>query len=326
MQRHETSEDIDRAAAEWAARLDGGALTAADRTALDEWASADPRRFGALARAMALLAQFDAARDGADAAEASPFREDLLSGGHRRAPRFARRAFLYGGAAAGAAAISLSGTVAYAHRGQYRTGKGEVRSVPLTDGSVIWLNTDSVVRVRYGRTQRGVILARGEAMFEVAKDPARPFVVLAGETSVRAVGTAFSVSQVSNKAVQVLVNEGQVDFAPDGGQAVRLIPGCKALSGEPGGILVHHVGVPTVSRALSWRRGLLDFDGVTLSEAARTFARYSDEKILIDDPQVARRTVSGLFASTDPVGFARAVAVSLDLHAREASGAIHLSR
>lgn len=324
MERHETSEDIDRDAADWAARLDGGAMTAADRTALDEWASADPRRFGALARAMALLAQFEVAADAADL----PFRQRSP---RLRAPRrigagIGRRGLLYGGAAAAAASLSLTASVAYAHRGQYRTGKGEVRSVPLADGSVIWLNTDSVVRVRYGRTQRGVILARGEAMFEVAKDPSRPFVVMAGDTRVRAVGTAFSVAQVSQSHVQVMVGEGQVDFAPADGQPVRLIPGCKALSGAPQGISVNHVGVPTVSRALAWRRGLLDFDGVTLAEAARTFARYSDTEIVIDDPAVGRRTVSGLFASTDPAGFARAAALSLDLHAREAPGEIHLTR
>jgi len=322
MESHETSEDIDRAAADWAARLDGGRLSPADQTRLDEWASADPRRFGALARAMAVLAHFDAAEQTQPLIGRHRPRQSLRAG-------VERRRFLYGGGAVAAAAVGLSLTAgaAYARRGEYHTGKGEVRSVPLADGSVIWLNTDSQVKVRYGRTQRGVILARGEAMFEVAKDASRPFVVHAGETSVRAVGTAFSVSQVSHETVRVLVGEGLVDFSPaDRAPPVRLIAGCNAVSGAPGGIAVRHVGVPSVSRALSWRRGQLDFDGVTLAEAAQTFARYSDDRIVIDDPQVARMTVSGLFASTDPAGFAKAVALSMDLKARTAPGAIHLSR
>jgi transmembrane sensor len=71
---------------------------------------------------------------------------------------------------------------------------------------------------------------------------------------------------------------------------------------------------------------MLDFDGVTLAEAARTFARYSDQRIVIEDPAVAQRSVTGLFASTDPSGFARAVALSLNLRTRSVGGSIYLSR
>ena len=320
MRRRESSDDIDSAAADWAARLDGGRLTAADRAELDDWASADPRRLGALARAMAVLASL----------EAEPVVAPLFA---RRAPRarfrlgVERRRFLYGGAAAAAAlTVSLTGSVAYAHRGQYRTGKGEVRSVALDDGSVMWLNTDTLVKVRYGRARRAVILARGEALFEVAKDAARPFVVHAGETEVRAVGTAFSVNQLNPRQVRVLVNEGLVDFAAGEAAPVRLVPGCNAVSGAPGGVAVRQVGVPSIARALAWRRGQLDFDGVTLAEAAQTFAKYSDQRIVIDDPQVARMTVSGLFASTDPAGFAKAVALSMDLKAQSGPGEVRLGR
>jgi transmembrane sensor len=327
MRKQESSDEIDRTAAEWAARLDGGQLTAEEETALDGWASADPRRFGALARAMAVLAQFDPEVQVQVEAPAIPLFAPRPPRARFRAG-VVRRQLLYGGGAAAAAlGLSLTGGVAYARRGQYRTGIGEVRSVPLSDGSVMWLNTDSLVKVRYGRAQRSVILARGEALFEVAKDPSRPFVVHAGETRVRAVGTAFSVNQLNPRQVRVLVNEGQVDFMPsDTSPPVRLVPGCNAVSGTAGGIAVRQVGVASIARALAWRRGQLDFDGVTLAEAAQTFAKYSDQRILIDDPRVARLTVSGLFASTDPVGFAKAVAVSLDLKARAAPGGVHLSR
>lgn len=327
MERHETSGDIDQAAADWAARIDGGRLTAVDRVSLDLWSSADTRHYGALARALAVLEHFNPQAQGlpgqtfVERRAPPPIRRAVAAG-------IARRRFLYGGVGlAAAAGVSAVASVAYAQRGEHHTGKGEVRSVPLADGSVIWLNTDSQVKVRYGRAQRGVILTRGEAMFDVAKDPSRPFVVHAGDTSVRAVGTAFSVSHVAERTVQVLVDEGQVDFAKsDAGPPVRLHAGCKAISPQAGEILVRHVGEPTVSRALSWRRGMLDFDGVTLAQAAQTFSKYSDEQIVIDDPAVARMTVSGLFASTDPNGFAKAVAVSMDLKARGEPGAIHLSR
>jgi len=323
MQRHETSEEVDRAAADWAARLDRGPLSPAEQATLDDWASADPRRFGALARALAILASFDAEADVEAQDDPKPTRAA------RRAREMARRDFFYGGAAAAAVgAISLGATWAYDGRGQYRTAKGEVRSVPLADGTVMWMNTDTAVKVRYERGVRNVVLARGEALFDVAKDRSRPFVVHAGDTRVRAVGTSFSVSQMEDRKVQVLVNEGQVDVAPPGGGAsppVRLIPGCWAVS-APGRVDVNHVGVAKVSRALSWRRGLLDLDGVTLAQAAATFAKYNDERIVVQDPEVAKMTVTGLFSSTDPEGFAQAAALSLDLRTQRRPGVIYLYR
>src|SRR3954470_18300053 len=119
MQGQETSDEIDRAAAEWAARLDGGAMTALDRAVLHDWAAADPRRFGALARAMAVLAQFDT-QEAATSLVARPGPRVRFRTGVQR------RQLLYGGGAAAAAlGLSLTGTAAYARRGQYHTGKGE---------------------------------------------------------------------------------------------------------------------------------------------------------------------------------------------------------
>jgi transmembrane sensor len=324
MESHETSEEVDCAAAEWAARLDRGPLSSAELTMLDEWAAADVRRFGALARALAILASFDQPEPVAVSDDLKPARAA------RRVREMARRDFIYGGAVAAAVGgLSLAGALAYDGRGQYRTAKGELRSVPLADGSMIWMNTDSAVKVHYDRGSRNVVLAKGEALFDVAKDRDRPFIVHAGDTRVRAVGTSFSVSHMGDSKVQVLVTEGQVDVAPPGAAArppVRLIPGYLAVSAAPGRVDITHVGVAQVARALSWRRGLLDFDGVTLAQAAATFAKYSDDAIVVQDPEVARMTVTGLFSSTDPDGFAKAAALSLDLKAQRRPGAIYLSR
>lgn len=334
MQGQETSKEIDRVAAHWAARLDRGALSPEDRSALEHWTSGDPRRLGALARAMAVSAHFDRANA-------------LGAGSHPnvrllRPPAvvLARRRFMQGGLAAAAiGGVSLVGLqitepgsmVAWLERqrGEFRTAKGEVRSVPLPDGSTIWLNTASIVKVRYSSARRDVVLARGEALFDVAKDPARPFVVRSGATNTRAVGTSFSVGQVAKGQVKVEVAEGVVEFTaagPGAAAPVRLAAGGKAVADLSGRINVSLPGTETVSRALSWRRGMLDFDGVTLGEAAATFARYSDQQILIDDPEVSRLTVVGLFSSNDPAGFAKAVALSLNLRARSEPGAVHLSR
>jgi transmembrane sensor len=334
MEGQETAKEIDRDAADWAARLDRGALSPEDQSSLDAWTAGDPRRLGALARAMAVSAHFDRAN-----ALGGGVRPGLRRG-RRSTPVLARRRFMQGGLAAAAAggvfvvglqlsSPSLMTAWLDKQRGQYRTAKGEVRSVPLPDGSTIWLNTESEVRVRYSRGRRDIILARGEALFDVAKDPARPFVVHSGEMHARAVGTSFSVSEIAKGQVRVEVAEGVVEFAaarPGRGAPVRLAAGAKAVSDQSGRIDVTVPGTATVSRALSWRRGMLDFDGVTLAEAAATFARYSDERIQIDDPGVSRLTVVGLFSSNDPAGFARAVALSMNLKASRESGVIHIRR
>jgi transmembrane sensor len=320
MRHRETSGEIDDTAADWAALIDRGPLSREDQRRLDAWTAADPRRAGALARALAVLAHFDRSR--ALGPQATPIvraKRDALP----------RRQFIMGGAvAAGLGAVGVLAPGWLAAGREFETALGEIRSVPLDDGSVVWLNTDSKIRVDYQSDRRGVTLLAGEASFEVAKDPARPFIVAAKALDVRAIGTSFSVSRLDGRPVEVMVREGVVDVARPRGaptQAVRLLAGARARASAEGQIATTEPGVSAVSRTLSWRQGLLDFEGVTLEEAARTFARYSEQQIIIEDPQVARRSVTGLFSSTDPAGFARAVALSLNLRARTTADGIVLS-
>ena len=324
MTPRESSEDIDTAAAEWAARLDSAPLSSEEKLTLQAWAAADSRRQGALARAMAILTHFDRAR------ALGPQFDPRM---HRARPavrlglRLGRREFMAGGAvAAGIGVVAVMVPAVGAQ--QYSTAKGEIRSVPLVDGSVIWLNTDSKVRVDYSNAHRGVLLVAGEALFDVAKDRSRPFVVRADDMSVRAVGTSFSVSRLAGQPIEVLVREGIVDMGRRSASTapVRLNAGARATAAGAGPVRVSVPGDNAVLRSLSWSKGLLDFDGTTLSEAAATFARYSDQRIVIDDPEIARRSVTGLFSSTNPVGFAQAVALSMNLRTRTEAGAIHLSR
>jgi transmembrane sensor len=317
----ETAKDIDRAAAAWAAKVDRG-LSADEQVALDRWASADARRHGALARAMAVSAHFD--------------RAGALAGGSRLEPEpvFPHRRLMWGGMAAAAAvagvslmAPQLGGVLALGGQ-RYETALGEVRSIQLADGSTVWLDADSEVRVRLGRARRNVELERGVALFEVAKDTRRPFIVRAGDMDVRAVGTRFEVSQTNAAQIRVRVVEGLVDFARHANSEppARLAAGADAMADASGRVTVNRPGTAAVARALSWRQGMLDLDGVTLGEAAGRFARYSRERIVIDDPAIAGLTVVGRFAADDPAGFAGATAVSLGLRVRRFGGAIHLSR
>lgn len=190
----------------------------------------------------------------------------------------------------------------------YSTPVGGLASVPLSDGSKVTLNTDSQIRIEVTETERRVELQQGEAFFEVASDPTRPFVVVAGSKRVIAVGTAFSVRR-NGDDVRVTVTEGQVrieDTAETAasGDRILLSAGSVARATEAG-ILVQQRPVPELQNELSWRTGYLIFRDMPLAEAVAAFNRYNTRKIVIDDPDVAAIRISGKFRSTQYEAFVR---------------------
>jgi transmembrane sensor len=311
-----SSKEVYDEAACWAARMDAGSLSPAEQDTLEAWLSADTRHYGALAQAQALLVP---------AQERSPMHPT-------QSVKPARRMFIIGGGIAAGLAVA-AGSATYVaqvwNEGRYKTQIGEMRVVPLSDGSVVSLNTDSELLVRYSKSQRDIELIRGEALFDVAKNKARPFVVKTGKTQVRAVGTSFSVKVLPNQPVQVLVREGVVEVKRQDvpvAPAVLVASNNRALAPLDAPIVAEPVETAEVGRALAWRVGRLAFHGEPLNLAASEFARYSPVRIQIDDPEVANKKVIGLFVSTDPVGFANAVAVSFDLRAEISGDQIRLSR
>jgi transmembrane sensor len=207
------------------------------------------------------------------------------------------------------------------------TSLGEVLRLPLPDGSSVTLNSASEVAIEMGRSGRLVRLLRGEALFDVALDALRPFVVEAARARVLASGTSFTVQRGPGEAVEVLVRQGAVDLLDASvAGSLRLAANTLARVAPGRAAQVEPVRPLEVSRRLSWRDGMLSFDGDTLAEAAAQFARYSALRLVIDDADTARRRVVGLYAASDPAGFARAVALSMGLRARRADGAVHLGR
>jgi len=319
------SREIDSQAAAWAVKLDAGRLTPEEEAALEGWLAQDARHLGAFgkargialfsARARALGKNFDAGNFGT-VKPSLPTR---------------RRVLLASGIAAGLAGIA-AGTgiiIRLAGENTYTTRLGETRVIMLEDGSVITLNTNTQARVRYTKEQRTIDLDRGEALFDVAKNKARPFIVQAGSTLVRAVGTSFTVKRLPDEPVQVLVREGIVEIKqPNVAAAVslRAAANTRAIAPENAPIAATAVPVAEVNRELVWRVGRLAFEGETLGEAATTFARYSDTKIVIDDSGVSNHRITGLFVSNDPVGFSKAIAIALNLHVETRDGEIHLTR
>jgi transmembrane sensor len=320
----ETGDELQEVAAAWAVRLDRGDLTGQEQQDLEAWLDGDVRRVGALARAQAVWCDIDRLA-ALDRAGVDPM--DLPA--RRMTWRPWRQA-----AATVAALLVVAGAAAgwmHTYAGREDARVGEIRRMVLSDGSVVVLNTDSIVQVRYHAHQRDIFLRKGEASFQVAHNRSRPFVVHAGGVSVRAVGTAFAVREGSH-GVLVTVAEGVVEVARKSGarttsadasfvhrdQQVVVAPGAplrpQALSDE------------AVSRRLSWREGLLMFDGETLGQAVVEVNRYAPTRVVIDDPALAKRAFVGVFQAGDSRAFAKAAAVAFNAHAeQDEDGAIHLT-
>jgi transmembrane sensor len=316
---------IDSTAAKWAVRLAAGPLPADAQAELDAWLETDVRHRGALVRAQAMWLDLDrlaalAPHGESREREPSELREEPTSTPRRR--------FLMAGLAAATLAAIPGGWWLWRLRGEvYVTEVGEVRRVTLADGSSLALNTDTRAVVHFDEALREVELERGEGLFEVMKDPSRPFIVRVGDITVRAVGTVFVVRAL-DKGVDVTVTEGAVEVA-DAGQADSNSPQKvsadeRAEITEARGIKIQRVIQADAERHLAWRDGMLAFDGEPLSDAVSEINRHNVRKIMIDDSGLAARPVVGLFRSSDTAGFAQTVAAALGAESSTDGDVIHL--
>lgn len=299
MTKRETADEIDEAAFRWVARLDRDGEDPGLLSDLNDWLAKDPRHQGAYLRAQALWLRLDRASQ----AEAEQIRPPVLS----------RRRVLTG-TAASALAASAAGAWMLLDDKRVETEIGEIRHVPLPDGSVADLNTESSVRVTMAKDLRRVRLARGEAWFHVEHDPSRPFVVESGQVRVRAVGTAFSVRKYDHGA-EVLVSEGIVEAWVSGDEiaAIRLKAGEKAMVQERAPIEAEVAEPAEIDRRLAWRAGKIDLAGQTLGEAAAEFNRYNRKEMIVKQPALVQKRFYGVFRTDDPEGFAKAVRSSLNV-------------
>jgi transmembrane sensor len=193
----------------------------------------------------------------------------------------------------------------------YATQVGELQTLQLADRSFARLNTNTLVEIDYRLNERRVRLIKGEALFDVAKDPDRPFVVYAGANTVRAVGTRFAV-RISQQDVEVLVSEGDVELtgAASGGsgptrpvlisslrprQAARIET--DAAAGTP--VHIETIEPREVIRRLSWATGVLEFDGEPLAQVIDEVSRYTPLRIQIGDPSLRELPVGGRFRIGD---------------------------
>jgi len=241
----------------------------------------------------------------------------------RRAPERARRKPVIRPlfAVAALCLLALGGFVQYSLTSAVATSVGEQRTLNLDDGTRVELNTNTRLRVKFDRQTRTVILQSGEAYFQVAHEH-RPFIVIAGERKIQALGTTFTVrrDETSDDAVTVTLIEGRVAVAPLNADnlaapapspAVTVLKAGQRLRTRPN--TQPTVDVPSIDKATGWMRGQLIFDHTPLREAAAEFSRYNKIKITVASPTAAAIPIGGIFRIGDSKSFARAVAASYDL-------------
>jgi len=316
-------EDVRDIAAGWFARRRSGAFTGRDQAELDAWLDADPDHAAA-------YAAVERAWSGAAAVRADPRvmarRQALLKAQGRRA--FAVRALaaslvlaVLGGGVAGVEV--LTGPKPLATQA-FRTTVGQRATVTLPDGSVVTLNTDTVVRTRADHDRRLVYLDRGQAFFKVAHDRRHPFVVAAAGRTVTALGTAFDV-RVDHGALRVVLVEGkvrvetparapaataaeqrarQVSPSPAFGQATEMVAGSELVAPDDADWRLTRADVV---RDTSWTRGQIIFDNQPLGAVVEELNRYSDQKMVVASGRLATTPISGTFKPGDLHGFAVAL-------------------
>lgn len=201
--------------------------------------------------------------------------------------------------------------------GLYRTDIGEQRLVDLDDHSRIVLDARTRLQVNYTRDARVVLLQEGQAQFSVAKDPTRPFKVQAGDRTIVALGTVFTVEYVDRK-VHVAMMEGRVAVAEQGSKnsrelvsgvestrAIELVTGEELRVARDGHVTIN--AKADLDAATAWRGGKVVFRGERLGDAVQRLNRYSRLQVEIQGAALADREISGVFEAGDTQGFLLAV-------------------
>ncbi len=305
----------DDQATDWIARLGTRTISLDTIQAFAKWRE-DPANAEAYRRAEQLWSRTgDLAGD--------PDIQAALEQAQRRRPRrLGAKQIAAAGLTTALAASLAVGAFFWQIRDTYATEVGEQRSLQLADGSRVRLDTASRIRVRFTEGERRIELAEGQAFFEVAHNPARPFVVSTSDASVTAVGTVFEVRRVGSETRVVLVS-GAVDVVQAATKSApqRLLPNQQTAirSGKA------KVSPVNADAATSWTTGELTFVDMPLAEAVAEVNRYLAAPIILDAPAAANTPINGVFRSGDRTAFVSAAAHLFNLKAiREADDRVRL--
>lgn len=341
------SSSADLQAREWVAKLDADDLSSADAEALRQWLGADPQNARHLARrlddwsAMSVLSELTHL----DLEAQIPGFFDRVKQFFR--PRGALGYFAYSfsllvilGVANFSGALYGSYSALFGREElieiNLTTAVGELVSESLPDGSTLHLNTKSTAEISFNRAERAVLLKDGEAFFEVAHDKDRPFVVYAGDTFIRAIGTAFDVQLQEEGKVSVSVTEGTVEFVSGGvSRLVSANTNNNTESSAPGNIALYDkseifvdMEVPEIlDRRFAWQEGMLEFRGESLFYVVEELSRYTEAQIEIVDEDIRDVQLGGYFKIGDIAGLASTLELAFGIQVEIVSeDLIQLSR
>jgi len=315
----ELSEQVLREASDWFARLDGDDATAEDDLRLADWLAARPEN----RKAYDFVS--DTWRIATGAFEMAPVRRSNI----RRLPL--RRGIAVGGGLALAAAIVAAvGIKLHSQQprvAQYRTAVGEIRTVPLDDGTTLTLNGATALNVKFTHEARELEIAGGEVFVSVGKDPARPFRVHAGGRTIEDIGTAFDVD-MKGQDVDVAVGEGMVMIStPETPGTGKVVLGKgQALTYAADRILAAPRTV-TAQQVGTWRVGILSYDQMPLEWLVADLNHQFGDSIAVPDPDLAAMPVTLTLRLHDRDTTVGTLEKLLPVHSvPDASGAVVLVR
>lgn len=316
--------ELEEEAAAWVWRLDDEDVSPQLRAEFEQWLRRDPRHRRAFEELGGIWQSLD------DLAEAK--RDEKVATFVAEEQRlYAKPATTRGRArrwlpwAAAASLLLVIGSLSWYRQGNesetLATAVGQQRSATLADGSQVQLNTNTILDARFTKGKRVIRLEKGEASFKVAHDVNRPFYVYAGDTVVRAVGTAFNVRLRDASDVEVIVTEGVVEVTPQPRVPARTVAAtspspARAMPRELGAgerfdaaaaVPVKRIAPAAASNALAWHEGAIVFDGVPLGKAIAELNRYTDTRLVVADPSIDGLRVGGRFRTGDVNGFLEAL-------------------
>lgn len=319
-----TLETIEQEAATWMAKLDRGNLSDAERHALRQWLSEDPRHCNSLKELASIWGDMD----------------ELLNPSYANEKDELENPFWFSGVR-WAQALTLVCVLSFAYMGWntfyqakleevaiYSTDVGSQQVQSLSDGSKAYLNTDSIIETEFSDKSRVVRLLHGEAMFDVAHDPERPFVVYVGDREVKAIGTKFIVRLTSENMI-VTVTEGQVQLSRRNEvrspinvetnfrleqEVILLSKGQEVeVKGDNTQSVPKAIDDDEMDQRVAWLDGQFLFKDKPLEQVIKEVSRYVPTRIIIDDPELRNVRISGRFEIGDTDALFEAIEVSFDV-------------
>ena len=341
-----TQKAISQEAADWLVKMDSESFSKKDREALKSWLQQDPAHAHALKSLATVWSDMDLYVH--DVALMENEQHSHSGSATETSPAFFSRTYAFPFLFVILFSFLLWQPLSEQVFGlfkepYYATEVGSQKLNRLPDGSTVHLNTDTVIEVAYTDDKRGINLLRGEALFDVEHDPERPFVVYISGREVRAIGTKFVVRLESNN-ILVTVTDGQVQLSkqpedtntsPDlietntsdvqpvlisKGQEVEVEISSDSLT------LLKDLDKEELNRRLAWTDGFLVFKNQRLEEIVKELSRYTNDRVVIVDPEIGDLRVSGRFSMSDTNALLDAVEVSFNVAVtRNNKGIIYLS-